>query len=227
MSARPDLTIVIPCSKTKRLCPQPAASAEELTRGRFGYDDRLAPFAVEARELYLGRQHRAMVRAVDTLRTARPDFRVELAIISAGYGLLDEHDRVVSYEAALGASLRTQVERGRALGLPNAVRELAAGTACTVFALSAAYLAACALPDARIANVIYLAGSDAESAATATVSSGRREARHFGKAEREIRGYVLGLFLDDVAARGIDALAEARAGAWLPVGAHQAAFALP
>jgi hypothetical protein len=226
MTLRADVTVVIPCSKTKRRCPEPAASIEELGRCRFGDASRLEAFAVEARELYLGRQHRQMVRAVDALRHARPGFRVKLAIVSAGYGLLAEHDPVIPYEAALGGSRRAQAERGRQLGLPGAVRQLAEISDCTVFALSAAYLAACGLPDPTL-EAVYLAGASTEALGCATISSGRREARDLGRSEREVRGYVLSLLLEDIARRGMATLQDARAGSWASNMLRQASMGLP
>ncbi|MCC7364827.1 MAG: hypothetical protein IT303_10685 [Dehalococcoidia bacterium] len=71
MASELDLAVVIPCSKTKRSCPAPLATVAELLHDRAAAHSRLAPWATPARDLYLGRQHRAMVRAVDAFRKAR------------------------------------------------------------------------------------------------------------------------------------------------------------
>ena len=214
--------MVIPCSKRKRESEQPSATSEELQSGRFGYEDRLRSAAVEARELYLGRQHRHMVREVDRLRGARRDLRVGLVIVSAGYGLLEEHDLAVPYEAALSGSRSTQIARGLELGLPDAALRLAGRAEFVVVALSAAYLAACGLPSPNLPNGIYLAPpSFADCGQSGIVACGRPEARLFGKAEREIRGYILGELLASVAGRGLVALDEAQLGAWRPAPVQQ------
>ena len=227
MGSEVEVLVVIPCSKRKRESEQPSATSEELQSGRFGYEGRLRSAAVEARELYLGRQHRHMVREVDRLRDARRDLRVGLVIVSAGYGLLEEHDLAVPYEATLGGSRSAQVGRGLELGLPEAALRLAGRAEYVVVALGAAYLAACGLPSPELPNGICLApASVAGRGDSGIVACGRNEARFFGKAEREIRGYVLGELLASVAGRGLIALAEAQRGDWWPGPRQQQLLAL-
>jgi hypothetical protein len=196
-----DLAVVIPCSKAKRRLP-----LAEHSRGRLD--------AVPARELYLGRQHRAMVCAVDEFRSVRRDLVVHLHIVSAGHGLLAEDDRLGPYEATLGGSRTDQLARGAQLGLPGAVRVLSGSARYFIVALSSAYLAACQLPSPALTNAVYVAGAALKTTGAPVIAAGRVEARRFGKAERDIRGHVLGLLLKDVGRRGLIALDEALRGSW-------------
>lgn len=188
-----DLAVVVPCSKTKRHCPIPLATADELKADRCAAHARLAAFSTAARDLYVGRQHRAMVRAVDGFRSARPELRVGLFVVSAGYGLLGENERIVPYEAQLGSNQRAWRDWGVSLGLPTTVAALADRAGEIVFALSAAYMTAAGLPSARLPDAIYLAGADFTSKHPDAyfVLAGRSEARRFGRAERDVRAVVL------------------------------------
>jgi len=202
-----DLAIVIPCSKTKRTCPEAPASPDELEDLR-NPPSRLRPYSLPARNLYLGRQHRALVATVDAFRKRRPDLRTGLFIVSAGYGLLEEREPVVPYEAPLGQTRADWERRGQELGLPGQIASLGKRARHVIVTLSAAYLTAAQLPTPELTNFVYLAGTDfATRHPTARfVLAGREQARRYRKAERDVRAVVLERLLRTIACRGLEAL---------------------
>jgi hypothetical protein len=186
------IAMVIPCSKRKIACSLPGATAQELANDREAVHRRLAPYARPARDLYVGRQHRAMVSAIDSLRFARPDLTIGLHIVSAGYGLLGEHDVVVPYDAALGTTPTSWRAAGARLRLHADLCGSIAGARFTLVCLSAAYLSAAGAPFDCGGCPIYLAASSAQLGPSALViPAGRAEARRFGVPEREVRAAVL------------------------------------
>jgi hypothetical protein len=204
--ARPRLAVIVPCSKRK------ASSADQTSPER-APTKRTPPRrqqerAWPARDLYRGRQFRAMVRAVDQLSIDRPDIDVTLHIVSAGHGLLRSADKVAPYEATLGSARRDWVERGRQLELPDRMKDLLACVDSAVIALSEAYLAACDLPQSSAnARLLYLSPRTARTVpGMSVVWSGRREARALRSSEREIRGRLLAAVLARIATEGLPAL---------------------
>jgi hypothetical protein len=205
--ALPHLAVIVPCSKRKAACTEPAATGSDVAA--LIPPARLPEHACAARDLYRGRQFRAMVRAVDQLTIERPDIEITLHIVSAGHGLLASADPVVPYEATLGSGRRDWVERGRQLDLPDRLKDLLKSVDAAVIALSEAYLAACDLPHRwpTKARVLYLSPrATGREAVTSVVWSGRREARALGSSERDIRGRLLSAVLGRIATGGIPVL---------------------
>lgn len=212
-----DIAVIIPCSKRKIPCPISVASSEELAVQAASLG-RLAPYACAARDLYQGRQHRAMVQTIDTLRSDCPELAIDLRIVSAGYGLLREHDRVVPYDAALGATVGEYRASGARLGLHAALCQAIAPATFSLICLSAPYLIAAGAPF-PCGNPIYLAASTAPlGPSTIVVSAGRLEARKLGKPDREARAAILALVCGYIAPRGLLGLEEVAAGNWSPGG---------
>lgn len=181
-----DIAFVLPCSKSKEGLRHGPASDTLPTEG-------VIPDQWPARDLYRGRQYRAMLQSIDRFRSLRPDLSIGLFIVSAGHGLLSESDLIAPYDAELGTRERHWLQRGELLGLPKAIDELATRARTVVFALSRAYLTACRLPSDAHRNAIFLAGKAfaAQHEGFHFVLAGRAEARAMGKAERDVRAVML------------------------------------
>lgn len=195
-----DIAFVLPCSKSKERLRHGPASETLETEG-------VVPDRWPARDLYRGRQYRAMLRSIDWFRTSRPDLSIGLFIVSAGHGLLSESDLIAPYDAELGTRECHWLQRGEQLGLPKAVDELATRARTVVFALSRAYLTACRLPSDAQRNAIFLAGRAfaAQHEGFHFVLAGRAQARALGKAERDVRAVVLDSLLQSWATDGMGA----------------------
>jgi hypothetical protein len=123
------ILIITSCTGEKR---EPAADADLLTLDDF----RLGPEHVAAREracqgltpagsLYTGSQHVRLMRGIERLRSSGLPVDVDLAIVSAGYGVVPEHRDLASYEATfIGMSKRERRAWATTLGIPESVRSL-------------------------------------------------------------------------------------------------------
>jgi hypothetical protein len=92
-------------------------------------------------------------------RLGEPAGPLRIRIVSAGLGLLDEHELVRSYDASF-TGLRTAelAQRAATLHLPAAVaEELKQPRALTIVALGEAYLRACNIGTSRVVNSPVLA----------------------------------------------------------------------
>jgi hypothetical protein len=202
------LSLVIPCSKRK-------VKSRDDSLQALGVPDHagsLMSHTWPARDLYRGRQVRSMLNAVDSLRRERQDIQTSVHIVSAGLGLLDEHQQVAPYEATLGSRRNEWKERGRALGLPSTMDRLIASSEAVIVALSEAYLTACDLPAARqgtAGSVLYITNRpDLVSAPARAVWSGRRQARGFSTSERDVRSVILRRLLSHISRHGLSVMMQ-------------------
>ena len=103
-----------------------------------------------AEDLYAGQQHVRLMRGVARFRTwaAGSAHRLDLHILSAGYGLVNADERLAPYEATFnGMSRGEAVAWAKTIGIPNAVRKvLEAPFDLALLLLGDRYLEACELP---------------------------------------------------------------------------------
>jgi hypothetical protein len=117
-----------------------------------------------AGKMYTGRQHVLMMNGVDHLRADLDAASFDVAIVSAGYGLISEERLIAPYNITFqGKGLSWVRERGKALKLPAMTRELISQYQVVFFLLGKEYLASldCPLELARDQKFIYF-GTGAE-----------------------------------------------------------------
>jgi hypothetical protein len=138
------LLVVGSCTSKKdvRDCPSKLSQADfddpVLLRRR---EAELARWALPAKMLYTGWQHRFMMKGIGHLQHKFGASSCSLRIISAGYGLVDEEKAIVPYEATFqGERLRHVYEHARRLGIPEALRAAVHGYECVIFLLGKEYL---------------------------------------------------------------------------------------
>ncbi len=183
-----DLAIVIPPSRRKRELPSDSPS-------------------IPARDLYLGRQHGAMVSSIDALRQARPDISIALYIVSSLHGLLTEHQLVVPYTGTLGFSPRQWHETGDHLHLHERLCQPLYEARYVLYCLSTAHLTAARAPFEGPGTAVYLAAPNALPHADVTlIPAGRHEARALGVSERDVRARVLRALCASIVEEGMRAL---------------------
>jgi len=165
------ILIVTSCTKDKDIpdgvSPQQALSPERLwderTDNRVERDfGDLEQHRVAAGKLYRGRQHLQLMQGVDTLRQAFGHAVVDVKIISAGFGLVDEEQLLPLYNATFAdqpsAKILTIAQR---LGIPQAVDQLVQEQYdCAFFLLGENYLLSIGLPFAHTPSFpcLFLSG---------------------------------------------------------------------
>jgi len=92
-----------------------------LRRRESEFAQRMKP----AVSLYTGRQHTQMMAAVRLLRSTFGQSCCDVAIISAGYGLINESREIAPYDVTFQQQPKPWIrKKGVALGVPTAVRAL-------------------------------------------------------------------------------------------------------
>src|SRR5437667_2082133 len=151
------ILVITSCTKDKavpsHLFPYSLAGTSELWDKR--EDDRtlrdfgeLEKYRTPATELYRGLQHTELMRGVKLLRRTFGQSCIDVKIISAGFGVVDEHQLLPLYEATFadlpGSSITALSQR---LRIPQTLNELMSGSYdCAFFLLGEAYLLSLDLP---------------------------------------------------------------------------------
>ncbi len=115
------ICVVGSCGKKKLRHSERAPTCKDLTaRDALSlWQQRLAALAVEARDMYVGNQTRELVKGVDALRTI-DGVDVDLFIVSAGFGLLAEHEPVPPYDCTFtGMKKQSILFRAKRLRIPD------------------------------------------------------------------------------------------------------------
>jgi len=192
-----------------------AVNEPALTRDDFADPETLAHkehelLSVQCRaaEMYTGQLNVYLMRGVKRLRRAFGDDFVELRILSAGYGLIDEDRPICPYNVTFNDMGRREAwEWARYLGVPSDVRAALEDVEVAVFLLGSRYLKAIDLPIAarKGQRLIFLAGKSEllrlAGPGVVTVTAGTSETTTYGAGAVALKGKMFELFADALAGR--------------------------
>lgn len=158
----------------------------------------LGPFQRPAGTMYTGQQHVRAMRGVRALRRAAGVGAVDVAIVSAGYGVVDEQRSIAPYDVTFtGMSAAAIGRRGARLGVPIAARALLPGHDVVFLLLGSDYLTALAPPLTASADqrLVYLAKPDERRVTreSVVVPAGKTEAGRYGAGLVALKGRMLEL----------------------------------
>ena len=145
----PRILILTSCTGEKREKPanqltQPDFYDAEQLRDR---EQELAEYATPALWLYTGSQHLQVVEGVNYLRQALGEEKVDLMILSAGYGLIPENRVIVPYEVSFNTMTGQQIDDWSQFLKINTALEQAISAYDLIFVLLGEnYLRSLALP---------------------------------------------------------------------------------
>ena len=138
---QPELLVVTSCTARKRFEPVGALTQADLRDANqlLQREAELARYESPATEMYLGQQHLRVMQSVRALRQRRVS--VDLAIISAGYGVHSETRPIAPYDVTLSTrnpgEVRSWVD---VLHIPDAIRKAVASWPLVIFLLGDKYL---------------------------------------------------------------------------------------
>ncbi|HEU5375818.1 MAG TPA: hypothetical protein VFV38_10295 [Ktedonobacteraceae bacterium] len=210
------LLVITSCTKDKVIASDSPANAaltsEELWDGR--EDNRAARHygdlerrRLPAGQLYRGAQHRETMRGVALLRDAFGPQAVEVKIVSAGFGLVDERQPLPPYEATFSGLASSKIKTVSAsLGIPASLRALLAGSySCAFFLLGENYLRSLGLPylEAPTFPCLFLASLSnqklvPQSDAYHLIPVGEGEVKAFRYGMVGIKGHLFHLFAQQI-----------------------------
>jgi len=181
------------------------ASSAGLRTADFDDPARLAAREAElgallrpAGAMYTGQQHLRAMRGVEAMRTVLGAGAVNVAIISAGYGVVDETRSIAPYNVTFsGMSTNAIRTRGARLGVPAATRALLPGHDVVFLLLGSDYLTALDPPLTASGGqrLVYLAkpGESRVTPDSVVVPAGKAEAGRYGAGLVALKGRMLEL----------------------------------
>lgn len=191
---------------------------DDPTRLRAG-EERLTRLCRPAGVMYIGQQHIRVMRGVQAMRGVLGPHGIDVAIVSAGYGLVQEGRMIAPYDVTFaGMSSRGIRDRGARLGLPRAVRSELRGYDLVFSLLGSSYLTAITppLPAEPGQRIVYFAKPGEEAlvrAGEVLVPAGKQEARRYRAGLVALKGRMLEMLGTAVAADGPGLLETVRADA--------------
>ncbi|MDE2799131.1 MAG: hypothetical protein OXI94_10755 [Gemmatimonadota bacterium] len=104
--------------------------------------EELSAYKAPAAKMYTGQQHRYLMEGLEQVREIYGQAVVDLHIISAGYGLLNECDIIVPYDVTFPKKKREILARSNSLQTPERVETLIADYELIFFLLGKEYVQA-------------------------------------------------------------------------------------
>jgi len=196
------LLIVSPCSATK---------ANGTQRALWGLESANLPDAssselIPARQLYQGAHHKSVIASIDRLRSHFCYNRIEVMIVSAGYGLVAEWEGMPKYDVSFDRmSKQESINLARKLEIRSQLSETLKEYKYVLFLLSSKYLSAVEAPFGIAEKEIYLASgtfkSDMDN--VSITKAGVAEAKLLGVAPRMAKAEMFKRFSDLAMVDGI------------------------
>lgn len=148
------IVVITSCTGEKRVHHEQALTLADFQTGPdhvAAREREVADLLTPAEELYTGQQHVRLMRGVEALRTNahHAEVRLDLWILSAGYGLVPADRRLAPYECTFNDMSRRDVRAwSESLGVPQHFRSiLSQPYDLALILLGDSYLAACAIGD--------------------------------------------------------------------------------
>jgi hypothetical protein len=152
-----------------------------------------------AAEMYTGRQHTQMMDGVQLMRSAFGQNACDVAIVSAGYGLVPERRPIAPYDITFQGIHKPLIKaRGQRLGIPDAIGKLIANYPVVLFLLGDDYLRSAhppLIPSGR-QKFIYFGSPKlryVDSADVVIVAAAQEAATEFGGSRMFVKGRMFHL----------------------------------
>ena len=145
----PRVLIITSCTGEKRFKPENQLTQEDFKpAGRLRKREKqLAEFMSPAGEMYTGMQHTQLMDGVQNLRKALEQLVIDVAIVSAGYGLILESQKIAPYEVTFNTMKGHEIDEwAKRLKIHRSVEQIIPEYDLIFVLLGEKYLRAISLP---------------------------------------------------------------------------------
>lgn len=180
-------------------------------------EKELISFKTKAKDIYKGRQHLRVMEGINHLRENLGNNVVDLAIVSAGYGLLDENDEIVPYNVTFAEMKKSEViEWSKHLNINEDTSKKIKSYDLVFFLLGEEYLRSLELPfiETRDDQKLIFLGSKASKKLIPSyppyyyLEVGHQDAKAFGEMSISVKGYLFKLLSQEVVLNGLEILTK-------------------
>lgn len=159
------ILIITSCTGAKKYKPDNQLTQDDFKKlGTEAFKRRektLEDFKLPAKEMYKGQQHVHLLKGLELIRIACPKITIDLKIVSAGYGLLDENSPILPYEQTFN-NMKAKEIRSWAyfLKIPLKIVSTISNYDLNIFLLGKEYIKAINFPKTLSisGNCIFLTG---------------------------------------------------------------------
>lgn len=201
--------VVTSCTGEKKFHPQNQLLQSDF-ENKSSLQDRekeLAEFQCSAGEMYTGMQHLRLMEGIQSLRKELGEDIVDLCIVSAGYGLINESRVIVPYEVTFNTMNASGIsEWSQKLGIHEDLSDYVREYDLVFFLLGDKYLRAVALPlentkpDQKI--LVFASGTSRKMIPYQEpyyfIEVGQEDAKSFSYGLVGLKGYLFKLLSQDI-----------------------------
>ncbi len=210
---QPRALVVTSCTGEKRSKPDNQLMLEDFkdsARLQKRHEE-LAEFVCPAGQMYTGVQHLRVMEGVQLLRQSFGREAVDVAILSAAYGLIPEDKTIVPYEVTFNTMKGYEVDEwAKFLGIRQAFEQAIVGYDLVFMLLGENYLRSLCLPVETCSNqtFIFLASSKSANyirgnrAKTYVLPLSNADAKHYRYGLVGLKGFLFKRFAECVARDG-------------------------
>ena len=210
---QPRVLVVTSCTGEKRSKPDNQLMLEDFkdsARLQKRHEE-LAQFVCPAGQMYTGVQHLRAMEGVQLLRQSFGREAVDVAILSAGYGVIPEDKTIVPYEVTFNTMKGYEVDEwAKFLGIRQAFERAIVGYDLVFMLLGENYLRSLCLPVETSSNqtFIFLASSKSANyirvtrAKTYVLPLSNADAKHYRYGLVGLKGFLFKRFAECVARDG-------------------------
>jgi hypothetical protein len=175
-------------------------------------EKELKDYTLPASDMYTGMQHLRLMEGIKSLRSKFNNNIVDLAIVSAGYGLLNENDMIVPYEVTFNEMNNNElIEWSNHLEINEKLSQLVKEYDLVFFLLGDTYLRSLRLPLDELdedKKLIFMSSKTSKKLIPASlpyyfIEVGQNDAKSFSYGLIGLKGYLFKLLSQDVVENGL------------------------
>ncbi|MGG3471317.1 tRNA-guanine transglycosylase DpdA [Neobacillus pocheonensis] len=211
------LLIITSCTNSKIYSPEQQLNKSDFSDSNslLEKENQLAPFKAMAKDMYTGRQHLWIMEGINNLREKYGDSIVDLAIVSAGYGLVSEDQEIVPYNVTFANMKKDELtDWSNKLKINEHTSEKIKSYDMVFFLLGEEYLNSLQLPfeETRQDQKLVFLGSKASVKLIPNnnpyhyVEVGNKDANDFGKMSISLKGYLFKILAKEIVENGLTVL---------------------
>ncbi|MGF6950208.1 hypothetical protein QF028_002713 [Neobacillus sp. B4I6] len=211
------LLIITSCTNSKIYSPEQQLNKSDFldTSILFEREKQLGSFKAKAKDMYTGQQHLWVIDGINNLREKYGDSVVDLAIVSAGYGLLNEDQEIFPYNVTFSKMKKDELtDWSNNLKINKDTSEKIKSYDMVFFLLGEEYLNSLQLPfvETRQDQRLVFLGSKASGNLIPNnnpyyyVEVGNKDAKEFGKMSISLKGYLFKVLVKEIVENGLTVL---------------------
>ena len=201
----PRTLVVTSCTGEKKFQPDNSLTLDDFKNlsGWQSRTEKLANYICDAGSMYTGMQHLQVMEGVNILRSACEDLVVDVAILSAGYGLIPEDKTIVPYSVTFNDMKAKQIDEwAKILGIKQTFEQTISNYDLIFILLGEKYLRSLALPvtTRKDQTLIFLASYSSKkyikeiAAKTFVLPLSNTEAQQYGYGLVGLKGFLFKQF---------------------------------